>query len=239
MNQASRDSHPARLGRNRFIGTPNTACPVLVRGRADDGKDLVISRDYISMGLRARAGDLVTRELGPRSELEVRQRLEGESAAERWTRLDRCWPGKRGRRMGVIDLRPDRAAGEIRCGDPIGENSQTSSVGSRRACGAGAWILAADAEQRLRDLGERGDIIKRLHNPSQGWRHTRPASWALEGESHGEPITGRLIARGSTMNCGYGVRRRCGSMGASTTSSSRYRYGRRRVRSRHRWNYAG
>jgi len=34
-----------------------------VRGRADDGRDLVISRDYISVGLRARAGDLVSREL--------------------------------------------------------------------------------------------------------------------------------------------------------------------------------
>ena len=58
---------------------------ILVRGRADDGKDLVISRDYISTGFRARAGDLVTRELGPRSELETRQGLEAETTAERWT----------------------------------------------------------------------------------------------------------------------------------------------------------
>jgi type IV secretory pathway VirD2 relaxase len=38
---------------------------VLVRGKADDGRDLVISRDYISRGIRARAQERVTLELGP------------------------------------------------------------------------------------------------------------------------------------------------------------------------------
>ena len=35
--------------------TDNPHIHVLVRGRADDGKDLVISRDYISHGFRQRA----------------------------------------------------------------------------------------------------------------------------------------------------------------------------------------
>jgi type IV secretory pathway VirD2 relaxase len=33
---------------------------VIVRGVDDDGQDLVISRDYIKEGVRARARDLVT-----------------------------------------------------------------------------------------------------------------------------------------------------------------------------------
>ena len=88
MDQASRD-----LGtRLDWVAVDhwNTEHPhihILVRGRADDGSDLVISRDYIGSGLRARAGELVTRELGPRSELEVRRGLEAEVTAERWTRL--------------------------------------------------------------------------------------------------------------------------------------------------------
>jgi type IV secretory pathway VirD2 relaxase len=45
----------------------------------------VISRDYIAGGLRARAGDLVTRELGLRSEREVRRGFEAEVSAERRT----------------------------------------------------------------------------------------------------------------------------------------------------------
>jgi len=52
-------------------------------------------------------------------------------------------------------------------------------------------------EQRLRSLGERGDIIKRLHKSlAKDGTSRAPATWALEGEGHGEPVVGRLIARG-------------------------------------------
>ena len=52
------------------------------------GEDLVISRDYISRGLRSRAEELVSIELGPKPEQEIRSALEREVGAERWTRLD-------------------------------------------------------------------------------------------------------------------------------------------------------
>src|ERR1700751_2727508 len=38
--------------------------------------------------MRERAAELVTIELGPQSEHEVRRKLAGEVAADRWTRLD-------------------------------------------------------------------------------------------------------------------------------------------------------
>ncbi|MEL6322691.1 MAG: type VI secretion protein, partial [Pseudomonadota bacterium] len=69
MSQAERD-----LGTKLdWIGvdhwnTDNPHIHVLVRGRADDGKDLVIARDYISRGFRSRAEQLVELELGPRTE---------------------------------------------------------------------------------------------------------------------------------------------------------------------------
>ncbi len=49
---------------------------VIVRGHTEDGKDLVISRDYIREGMRARAQNLLTLELGPRSDREIRHSLE-------------------------------------------------------------------------------------------------------------------------------------------------------------------
>ena len=70
--------------------TDNPHIHVLVRGRADDGQDLVISRDYISRGFRDRAAERVTLELGPRTEQEIRSALEKEVEAERWTGLDRA-----------------------------------------------------------------------------------------------------------------------------------------------------
>jgi hypothetical protein len=109
MDQASRD-----LGtRLDWVAVDhwNTEHPhihILVRGRADDGSDLVISRDYIGSGLRARAGDLVTRELGPRSELEVRRGLEAEVKAERWTRLDRSLAREAGRGEAIALAKPAR-----------------------------------------------------------------------------------------------------------------------------------
>jgi len=58
--------------------TDNPHVHILIRGRADNGRDLVISRDYISRGFRARAAERVTLELGQRSEHEIRSTLEKE-----------------------------------------------------------------------------------------------------------------------------------------------------------------
>ena len=86
--------------------TDNPHIHVLVRGRADDGKDLIVSRDYISHGFRQRAADRVTFELGPRNEQEIRSGLEREVEAERWTSLDRALRDIADESAGVVDLRP-------------------------------------------------------------------------------------------------------------------------------------
>ncbi|MCK1504447.1 hypothetical protein [Bradyrhizobium sp. 18] len=73
MDQASRDPG-TRLDwwRSTTRIPEHPHIHILVRGRTDDGADLIISRGYFAMGLRAGASDLVMRELGPRSELETR-----------------------------------------------------------------------------------------------------------------------------------------------------------------------
>src|SRR3546814_13484841 len=48
----------------------NTGHPhahVMLRGKDDKGKDLIIAREYMTHGLRARAAELVDLDLGPRS----------------------------------------------------------------------------------------------------------------------------------------------------------------------------
>src|SRR5262249_399128 len=62
---------------------------VILRGRADDGQDLIISRDYIKEGMRNRAQDLITQELGLRTDLDIRRTIERQIESERWTQLDR------------------------------------------------------------------------------------------------------------------------------------------------------
>jgi type IV secretory pathway VirD2 relaxase len=69
--------------------TDNPHIHVIARGKAGDGCDLVIARDYISHGMRARAAHLATLKLGPRSDLEIRRDLKAQVEADRWTKLDR------------------------------------------------------------------------------------------------------------------------------------------------------
>jgi len=52
----------------------NTSHPhshILVRGVLDDGRILNIAGDYIAHGIRHRASELITLELGPQTEVEL------------------------------------------------------------------------------------------------------------------------------------------------------------------------
>src|SRR5260370_25429876 len=86
--------------------TDNPHVHVLIRGKAEDGQDLVISRAYISRGFRDRAAERVTLELGPRTEQEIRSSLEREVDADRCTGLDRALRNIPDECRGVPDLRP-------------------------------------------------------------------------------------------------------------------------------------
>ena len=77
-------------------GHPHTH--VIVRGVLDDGRILNIAGDYIAYGVRHRASELVTLELGPQTELDVARKLATEVDAERLTRLDRMLIAEQRRR---------------------------------------------------------------------------------------------------------------------------------------------
>src|SRR3546814_10425854 len=64
-------------------GHPHTH--VVLRGKNDRGADLVIAREYISHGLRERAIDIVNLDLGPRTDLEISERLRGDVRSEEHT----------------------------------------------------------------------------------------------------------------------------------------------------------
>jgi type IV secretory pathway VirD2 relaxase len=178
--------------------TDNPHVHVLIRGSADDGKDLVISRDYITQGFRDRAAERVTFELGPRSELEIGSALEKEVGAERWTSLDRALRDISDDGGGVADLRPG-TPGE----DPelrrlmLGRAAKLERLGLAEQVGPASWTLKPGAEQTLRDLSIRGDIIKTMHRAMTSAGHEPDvAGFALHGEDTSEPVVGRLVARG-------------------------------------------
>jgi len=177
--------------------TDNPHVHVLVRGVASDGRDLVIDRSYISEGMRARAQERVTIELGPRSERDIQLALRREVDAERWTSLDRRLQKQRDD-LGVVDLSPEvDATRRSNRAFLIGRARTLERMGLAERIGAARWTLAADLEPTLRALGERGDIIKTLHKAmSERGAQGAPAAFALHGEDENRRVIGRLVERG-------------------------------------------
>jgi type IV secretory pathway VirD2 relaxase len=177
----------------------NTGHPhshVLIRGKEESGKDLIIAQDYITDGLRIRAQERVTLELGPETDLELRQKLETEVTAERFTRLDRILVEEVPTRL--LDLRPD--AGQLRANLDktlfVGRLKALERYGLASEAEPGIWSFSERLEPTLRELGERGDIIKRMHRALNERGEERSASsYVLAGESLPAPIVGRLIDR--------------------------------------------
>ncbi len=170
---------------------------LIVRGVRDDGQDLVISRDYIKEGMRDRARDLITRELGPRTDQEIRRTLERQIDTDRWTNLDRQL-ARDAYRTGVIDLAPhaDRQPDEFHA-LKVGRLRKLEGLGLADEIGPGQWTISEKAEATLRELGERGDIIKRIHHGlTERGIERGAASYVLASESLNDPVVGRLVARG-------------------------------------------
>ncbi|MFK7942989.1 MAG: DUF3363 domain-containing protein [Paracoccaceae bacterium] len=135
--------------------TDNPHVHILVRGKADDGRGLVVSRDYISQGFRARAEDLVQLELSPRSARAISQALETQVAAERWTDLDRGLRSLADDHAGIADLRRGTPAPR----DPglrrlmIGRAQTLERLRLAEQIASAVWELKPNAEDTLRELG--------------------------------------------------------------------------------------
>ncbi|MGY4572085.1 VirD2 family relaxase/mobilization nuclease [Bradyrhizobium sp. USDA 3256] len=178
--------------------TDNPHVHLLVRGVDEEGADLVISRDYISQGLRSRAEELIAIELGPKPEHEIRNSLEREVTAERWTRLDREIR-LAADETGTIDLRPENPGKsdlEIRR-LIVGRLQHLEKMGLAASAAPGEWMVGLEAERSLRELGMRGDIIKTMHRTFTERGEARGvADFVIEGGLPTSQIIGRLVDRG-------------------------------------------
>ena len=180
-------------------GHPHTH--ILVRGVTDDGKILNIAGDYIAYGIRERASEIVTRELGRQTEQEVTRSLEREVDADRFTRLDRMLIAEQ-RGQEFTDLRPDKDMLDTFRQNRallIERARKLERMGLATEIETGRWIVSPRAEPTLRELGERGDIIKTMHRAldREGLAEDRhPAGYVLHREKTTERIVGRVLDKG-------------------------------------------
>ncbi|MCC6915300.1 MAG: relaxase/mobilization nuclease and DUF3363 domain-containing protein [Rhodospirillaceae bacterium] len=177
----------------------NTGHPhshVVLRGKNDRGRDLVIAPNYLSYGMRERAAEIVSFDLGPRTDLEVERRLQREVEQERFTSLD--WRLQKGcDDRGVVKLHSlTSRAFKQTC--YAGRVQKLKRLGLADEIAPGTWRLSLDLEARLRALGLRGDIIKTMHRDLGDARV--PSEYAIYDptDSNARPIVGRVATKGLT-----------------------------------------
>jgi type IV secretory pathway VirD2 relaxase len=174
-------------------GHPHTH--VIVRGKTDRGRDLIIAREYLTHGMRERAAELVSLDLGPRTDIEIENRLRNESGQERLTTIDlrllRDMDGER--QVAASDRDPFQQS--LRAG----RLQKLKHLGLAEEIAPGRWRLAEEIEDTLRRMGERGDIIRTMQREISEKGLTRGAGDYViydQAAPEARPIVGRLVARG-------------------------------------------
>ena len=141
-------------------GQPHTH--LVIRGVRDDGKDLVIPRQYISQTLRQRAQDLVEMELGPVTQIEGRVRIAHQINARRYTGIDKSLSDAL--EKGELNLRRPAPTGRVWYRQlQVKRLQKLSQMGVAEKLTSGRWKVEPDFTQTLKDMGERRDIIKAIH----------------------------------------------------------------------------
>ncbi|MEQ7154087.1 DUF3363 domain-containing protein [Brevundimonas aurifodinae] len=144
---------------------------LVVRGKRADGRDLVIPRDYIGYGFRARAQEVAQERLGDLSRADAERRIWKETEADRFTGFDRRLvqaadaDGRVEDGVGGTDAWAALSRGRLRHLERLGLAERT---GSR-------YRLDAQMETKLRTLQIRRDVIRTLNQRRMaGARDVRP-----------------------------------------------------------------
>jgi len=158
---------------------------VLVRGRRGDGRDLVIPRDYIGYGFRARAQEVAQERLGDLSRVEAERRVWKETQADRFTGLDR-----RLQAAADADGLVDDGAGGTGAWAALSRGRLRHLEGLGLAVRTGRrYRLDPEMEMKLRTLQVRRDIIRTMNQRRlEGAREVR-----LQGR---EKVAGVVVKAG-------------------------------------------
>ena len=179
-------------------GHPHTH--IVLRGKDDRGQDLVIAREYIAHGMRERATDIVTLDLGPRRDDEIEARLRREVEQERYTSLDRRLTMSADE-QGQLDMRARPLGTQARLMQSLrlARLQKLQRLGLATEAGPGLWRLSAQLEPTLRRMGEREDIIKTLHRAmTRAGEGRAPSEYAIydPADPRAVRLVGRVVERG-------------------------------------------
>ncbi len=172
---------------------------IVLRGKDELGKDLVIARDYIAHGMRRRASKILTLELGPQTMREITDKFRRQVDQDRFTDLDRELV--RDAEGGVIEtnVKPVTPADRLKHAMRMGRLRHLERQGLAREIQDGEWELSPNLEATLRRAGERGDIIKTMHRGlNQAGLDAGASEFAIydPSDDRARVVIGRIIDRG-------------------------------------------
>ncbi|MDJ0447385.1 DUF3363 domain-containing protein [Methylocystis sp. JR02] len=175
----------------------NTGHPhvhVIVNGRDALGEDLVINGDYLANGIRERASELATLELGPVTEIEQRRKLMAEIDQDRLTRIDRAMIAEAEDRLVDLRYEPGDLRGQSDRTMRLRRLGKLGDMGLAKEDAPGVWELSERLEPTLREMGERGDIIRTLQKALRAEGAERdPMTFEIHDAAPATPIVGRVI----------------------------------------------
>jgi len=174
--------------------TDNPHAHIVLRGRQENGRDLVIPRAYIAHGMRARAVEVATELLGERTIEQAREARSKEVEAERFTSLDRII--QRHMEKQRIDLSPAKPIGFTSDDRQLvlGRLQFLEGIGLAQKDRGTWWRVENQFDRSLRQLGQRNDIIKQLYG-SLGNEAGVVIPMGAEGAT--SPVAGVVIAKGN------------------------------------------
>jgi len=173
--------------------TDNPHTHLVISGLDTNGEEVWIDREYISNGIRNRARELATQELGHRSELEIDTTLNKEITQERFTSLD--WKIDKVSHGNIVDMSvyPDDIDARKLHGKLIARLDHLVGYGLAIKDNSHEYILQDGWDTNLREMGERGDIIKTLHKEIKA----DPTKYRIyDKDDHDNVVTGRLVRSG-------------------------------------------
>jgi type IV secretory pathway VirD2 relaxase len=203
MARVERDvGQPLEWAAVNHYNTEHPHTHIVVRGVDREGRPVRFDRDYIARGMRERAQELATMELGPRRDDEVQRARRKELTQERFTSLDRDLE----RRIADGRVRQLDLAQRSRSGPGpdllVGRLEVLEGMRLAERMGPGVWRLEPDWKRQLQALGDRADIIRQMHAAVRGdparYRDLRPGD-ALpghpEGGRHSPAVHGKVRAQ--------------------------------------------
>ncbi len=172
-------------------GHPHTH--IVVRGKDDRGQDLVIGGEYLTSGIRERAVELVSLDLGPRTDIEIADRLALEIEQERLTSIDRRLVRDMDSGRIVDAAERDPFYQSLRAG----RLQKLARLGLADEITPGRWQLAEGVDDTLKRMGERGDIIRTMQRTfTEHGLERNLSDYAIADPAIMTPIVGRVVERG-------------------------------------------